>query len=42
MSYEERHAAVTLRVWERWTKNGLGLDDEAMADTLQTVCDAVV
>jgi hypothetical protein len=41
MSYEERHAAVTLRVWQRWTKYGLGLDGEAMADTMKTVRDAV-
>lgn len=33
--------ALTVAVWEAWTKNGLGLDDDAREQTIKSVQDAL-
>ena len=38
--YETSFDAIVLAVWERWTKNGLNLDDDDREQTLQSVRDA--
>ncbi len=39
-SYETRRDMIVTHAWEKWTKNGLGLDDEAREETAKTVRDA--
>ena len=41
MDYETKHSMVSTHAWETWTKNGLGLDDDARIETAKTVQDAV-
>ena len=38
--YETSYDAIVLAAWERWTKNGLNLDDDDREQTLQSVRDA--
>ena len=40
MDYETRCDMIVTHAWEKWTKNGLGLDDEAREETAKTVADA--
>jgi hypothetical protein len=39
-SWEDRLETVTMHVWERWTKNGLNLDQDEREQTLKSVGDA--
>lgn len=39
-SWEDRLGTVTIHVWERWTKNGLNLDQDEREQTLKSVRDA--
>jgi hypothetical protein len=41
MSYEQRRDMIVVHAWERWTKNGLGLDAEDRRETEKSVQDAV-
>lgn len=40
-SYDTYVDAIVINVWERWTKNGLGLDDSEREQTTKSVQDAV-
>jgi hypothetical protein len=40
LTYEQQHDTVVTHVWETWTQNGLGLDPDEQAQTLQSVQDA--
>jgi hypothetical protein len=40
MSYEDRLDMIMTNAWERWTKNGLGLDDDMRHETARSVHDA--
>lgn len=40
-SYEDRRDMIATHAWEKWTKNGLNLDDEMRQETEKTVQDAV-
>jgi hypothetical protein len=39
-SYEDRFDTVVTHVWESWTNNGLGLDDDMNYQTVRSVQDA--
>jgi hypothetical protein len=39
--YEARRDMIVTNAWERWTKNGLGLDAEDREQTTKSVQDAV-
>jgi len=39
--WENNFDTVVTHVWETWTKNGLGLDDDELEQTIKTVQDAV-
>jgi hypothetical protein len=41
MDFDMQFDAVVTAVWEIWTKNGLGLDDDDRAETGKSVRDAV-
>jgi hypothetical protein len=41
MNHKIRRDMITTHAWETWTKNGLNLGDEALAETTKTVQDAV-
>lgn len=38
---EAMRDAVITAAWEAWTKNGLGLDDDDVKQTIKSVADAV-
>lgn len=40
LTYEQRLDMIVTHAWERWTKNGLGLDDEDRVQTTKSVYDA--
>jgi len=40
-SYETSRDMIVAQAWEKWTKNGLGLDSESSEQTTKTVQDAV-
>lgn len=40
MTWEDRYDAVVVAAWERWTKNGLGLDTDDVEQTTKSVRDA--
>lgn len=40
LTYEQRHDMIVTHAWERWTKNGLGLDDDMREQTTKSVHDA--
>jgi hypothetical protein len=40
LDYETRHDMIVTHAWERWTKNGLGLDEEMREQTTKSVQDA--
>lgn len=39
-AYEAQRDRVVMAAWERWTKNGLGLDTEGVEQTTKSVRDA--
>jgi hypothetical protein len=39
--FDLHYDRVCTAVWETWTKNGLGLDDDDCYQTMQSVRDAV-
>ena len=41
MNYEMRRDMIVTHAWEKWTKNGLGLDADMREETTKTVQDAV-
>ena len=41
LSYTQRSDMITTNAWERWTRNGLGLDADDRIETEKTVRDAV-
>jgi hypothetical protein len=41
LTYEDRRDTIVTHAWERWTKNGLGLDYDDRSQTKKTVQDAV-
>ena len=41
MTYEQRRDMITTHAWEKWTKNGLNMDQEMRQETERTVQDAV-
>ena len=41
MTYEQRRDTIVTHAWEKWTKNGLNLDDEDRCQTEKSVQDAV-
>ena len=38
--WENRFDAIVVHAWEAWTKNGLGLDQDDIEQTVKTVQDA--
>lgn len=41
MDYETRRDMIVSYAWAKWTKNGLGLDDDERVQTTKSVQDAV-
>ncbi len=40
LDYDTRFDLVVTNAWERWTKNGLHLDNDMITETTKTVQDA--